>query len=146
MNLGVGWLALPDCGKPVRSFLPQVSSPPLRRLRGKLGRRAIYFKSTGLGSNHTDLIIYRDCLSCAHWRPPRVAALGRPPPGWQLPQTDLFNGLIHGPCDYRFCCCLHVQSKPTDLEIRTCDNSSISVSARLSSEQSQPLTVENFGC
>ena len=25
-------MALPDCGKPVRSFLPQVSSPPLRRL------------------------------------------------------------------------------------------------------------------
>ena len=33
-------------------------------LRGKQ-REAIYFKSTGLGSNHTDLIIYRDCLSCA---------------------------------------------------------------------------------
>ena len=27
-------MALPDCGKPVRSFLPQVSSPPLRRLVG----------------------------------------------------------------------------------------------------------------
>ena len=25
-------MGLPDCGKPVRSFLPQVSSPPLRRL------------------------------------------------------------------------------------------------------------------
>ena len=45
-------------------------------------------------------------------RPPRVDAPGRPP-GWQLPQTDLFTELIYGWVIIGFAVALHIVTFPS---------------------------------
>ena len=151
MNLG-GWLHLTvgSLRGKIEGFpaLGQ-SSEEAAGPRSPVGRRGegnlFQINRSGQQSHRSN---YLPRLFVLDRRPPRVAALGRLPPGWQLPQTDLFTGIDSRLCDYWFRCYLHIQSKLTHLEIRILQFTAFLLlqSVRLPSDQSQPLTVENFGC
>ena len=93
-------LNLPACGKPVGRPLPVLGqSSPLHIVgpaaswesgRGQFISNQQVEAAITRGSNYLPRLFV-----LLYGRAPRVAALG-PPPGWQLPQTDLFNQLIHG--------------------------------------------------
>ena len=127
-------LNLPACGKPVGRPLPALGqSSPLHIVvwalppRGNLAEGNLFQINRSRQQSHVDLIIYRDCLSCAATT------------SWGCPRATVAGGRGGS-------CCLKPYKK-SFLVYNHQNHTFISHQIfHLFSGHVRPLTVENFGC